>query len=110
MAASSKSNGAPLLVFDFDKTIVDCDSDNWVVDALGATERFDELLLQLPWNYAIVSTHSLHACLWCLTPTTQGVVVNAFCPGIYLLFICRCSLFVGNISFRVYFIRLHTPT
>ncbi|GJN19378.1 hypothetical protein PR202_gb06651 [Eleusine coracana subsp. coracana] len=47
------SNGAPLVVFDFDKTIVDCDSDNWVVDALGATERFDELLRQLPWNYAI---------------------------------------------------------
>lgn len=56
--AASKSNGAPLLVFDFDKTIVDCDSDNWVVDALGATERFDELLRQLPWNYAIVSTTS----------------------------------------------------
>ncbi|XP_062217305.1 inorganic pyrophosphatase 2-like [Phragmites australis] len=47
------SNGAPLVVFDFDKTIVDCDSDNWVVDALGATQRFDELLRQLPWNYAI---------------------------------------------------------
>ncbi|TVU09159.1 hypothetical protein EJB05_42604 [Eragrostis curvula] len=47
------SNGAPVVVFDFDKTIVDCDSDNWVVDGVGATERFDELLRQLPWNYAI---------------------------------------------------------
>ncbi|KAJ1278617.1 hypothetical protein BS78_04G092500 [Paspalum vaginatum] len=47
------SNGAPLVVFDFDKTIVDCDSDNWVVDALGATRRFDELLRHLPWNHAI---------------------------------------------------------
>ncbi|XP_066379613.1 inorganic pyrophosphatase 2-like [Miscanthus floridulus] len=47
------SNGAPLVVFDFDKTIVDCDSDNWVVDALGATSRFDELLRHLPWNHAI---------------------------------------------------------
>lgn len=51
MAAAS--NGAPLVVFDFDKTIVDCDSDNWVVDALGATRRFDELLRHLPWNHAI---------------------------------------------------------
>ncbi|RLN09621.1 inorganic pyrophosphatase 2 [Panicum miliaceum] len=51
MAASN--GGAPLVVFDFDKTIVDCDSDNWVVDALGATDRFDELLRHLPWNHAI---------------------------------------------------------
>ncbi|XP_066325308.1 inorganic pyrophosphatase 2-like [Miscanthus floridulus] len=51
MAASN--GGAPLVVFDFDKTIVDCDSDNWVVDALGATSRFDELLRHLPWNHAI---------------------------------------------------------
>lgn len=48
------SNGAGVVVvFDFDKTIIDCDSDNWVVDALGATQRFDELLLHLPWNSAI---------------------------------------------------------
>ncbi|RCV04816.1 hypothetical protein SETIT_1G031100v2 [Setaria italica] len=47
------SNGAPLVVFDFDKTIVDCDSDNWVVDSLGATRRFDDLLRHLPWNHAI---------------------------------------------------------
>lgn len=47
------SNGGVVVVFDFDKTIIDCDSDNWVVDALGATERFDELLLHLPWNSAI---------------------------------------------------------
>ncbi|KAL6604624.1 hypothetical protein ACP70R_043051 [Stipagrostis hirtigluma subsp. patula] len=49
----SASNGAPLVVFDFDKTIVGCDSDNWVVDALAATHRFDELLRHLPWNTAI---------------------------------------------------------
>ncbi|KAJ3691953.1 hypothetical protein LUZ60_012303 [Juncus effusus] len=39
-----------VVVFDFDKTIIDCDSDNWVIDDLGGTERFDELLLTLPWN------------------------------------------------------------
>ncbi|KQJ94105.1 inorganic pyrophosphatase 2 [Brachypodium distachyon] len=56
--AAAMSNGAGagagvVVVFDFDKTIIDCDSDNWVVDALGATRRFDELLLRLPWNSAI---------------------------------------------------------
>ncbi|KAL6888934.1 hypothetical protein ACP4OV_009960 [Aristida adscensionis] len=44
---------APLVVFDFDKTIVGCDTDNWVVDALNATRRFDDLLRDLPWNTAI---------------------------------------------------------
>ncbi|XP_057976937.1 inorganic pyrophosphatase 2-like [Malania oleifera] len=39
-----------VVVFDFDKTIIDCDSDNWVVDELGATELFNELLPTMPWN------------------------------------------------------------
>lgn len=51
MAASN--DAGVVVVFDFDKTIIDCDSDNWVVDSLGATQRFDELLLHLPWNSAI---------------------------------------------------------
>jgi len=38
------------VVFDFDKTIIDCDSDNWVVDELGATDLFNELLPTMPWN------------------------------------------------------------
>uniref|UniRef100_A0A6V7QQA5 Inorganic pyrophosphatase 2 n=1 Tax=Ananas comosus var. bracteatus TaxID=296719 RepID=A0A6V7QQA5_ANACO len=42
-----------VVVFDFDKTIIDCDSDNWVVDDFGATERFDILLETMPWNTAI---------------------------------------------------------
>lgn len=63
MRMAAASNGAPLVVFDFDKTIVDCDSDNWVVDALGATRRFDEFLRHLPWNHAIVSAGG-RALLW----------------------------------------------
>eukprot|EP00262_Sarcandra_glabra_P011575 TRINITY_DN2807_c0_g1_i1.p1 TRINITY_DN2807_c0_g1~~TRINITY_DN2807_c0_g1_i1.p1 ORF type:complete len:287 (-),score=52.32 TRINITY_DN2807_c0_g1_i1:38-898(-) len=39
-----------VLVFDFDKTIIDCDSDNWVVDNMGATKFFNELLPTMPWN------------------------------------------------------------
>ncbi|XP_047964222.1 inorganic pyrophosphatase 1-like [Salvia hispanica] len=38
------------IVFDFDKTIIDVDSDNWVVDELGATDLFNELLPTMPWN------------------------------------------------------------
>ncbi|KAJ4959435.1 hypothetical protein NE237_026546 [Protea cynaroides] len=39
-----------VVIFDFDKTIIDCDSDNWVVDELGFTELFNELLPTMPWN------------------------------------------------------------
>ncbi|XP_058093950.1 inorganic pyrophosphatase 1-like [Magnolia sinica] len=39
-----------VVVFDFDKTIIDCDSDNWVIDDMGATQLFDQLLPSMPWN------------------------------------------------------------
>ncbi|KAK8664334.1 hypothetical protein V6N13_084127 [Hibiscus sabdariffa] len=39
-----------VVIFDFDKTIIDCDSDNWVVDELGFTELFNRLLPTMPWN------------------------------------------------------------
>ncbi|KAJ8755886.1 hypothetical protein K2173_024431 [Erythroxylum novogranatense] len=39
-----------VVVFDFDKTIIDVDSDNWVVDELGFTDLFNQLLNTMPWN------------------------------------------------------------
>ncbi|PIN02579.1 putative haloacid dehalogenase-like hydrolase [Handroanthus impetiginosus] len=39
-----------MIVFDFDKTIIEVDSDNWVVDELGATDLFNQLLPTMPWN------------------------------------------------------------
>ncbi|KMT01669.1 hypothetical protein BVRB_9g211300 [Beta vulgaris subsp. vulgaris] len=39
-----------MVVFDFDKTIVDCDTDNWVLDELNFTEMFEQLLPTMPWN------------------------------------------------------------
>ncbi|KAJ6815865.1 inorganic pyrophosphatase 1-like [Iris pallida] len=39
-----------VVVFDFDKTIIDVDSDNWVVDNLGAADLFQRLLPTMPWN------------------------------------------------------------
>lgn len=45
-----------VVVFDFDKTIIDVDSDNWVVDELGFTGLFDQLLHTMPWNSLMVST------------------------------------------------------
>ncbi|KAL8170577.1 hypothetical protein V2J09_022381 [Rumex salicifolius] len=44
-----------VVVFDFDKTIIDVDSDNWLLDELGMgfTEMFEHLLLAKPWNTAM---------------------------------------------------------
>lgn len=39
-----------MVVFDFDKTIIDIDSDNWLMDELGFTEMFDQLIPTMPWN------------------------------------------------------------
>ncbi|KAJ6823016.1 inorganic pyrophosphatase 1-like [Iris pallida] len=39
-----------VVVFDFDLTILDVDSDNWVIDECGATELFESLLPTTPWN------------------------------------------------------------
>lgn len=39
-----------VVVFDFDRTIIDGDSDNWVVTHMGLTHLFDQLLSTMPWN------------------------------------------------------------
>lgn len=44
------AGGGIVVVFDFDKTIIDCDSDDWVINEMGATLIFEELQSTLPWN------------------------------------------------------------
>ncbi|EXC11128.1 Inorganic pyrophosphatase 2 [Morus notabilis] len=39
-----------VVVFDFDKTIIECDCENLVVDELGATDLFNQLLPTMTWN------------------------------------------------------------
>ncbi|KAK9714234.1 hypothetical protein RND81_06G080500 [Saponaria officinalis] len=49
-------------IFDFDKTIIDVDSDNWVIDELGYTKLFSKLLLTMPWNTLMdTMMHEMHA-------------------------------------------------
>ena len=48
------------MVFDFDKTIINCDSDNWVVDELGLTPLFTQLLPTMPWNSLMVCFSLFH--------------------------------------------------
>lgn len=52
--ANNNNRNNIVIVFDFDKTIIDVDSDNWVVDELGFTELFNQLLPTMPWNSLMV--------------------------------------------------------
>ncbi|XP_010519213.1 PREDICTED: inorganic pyrophosphatase 2-like [Tarenaya hassleriana] len=50
MAGINNRKNNIVAIFDFDKTIIDVDSDNWVVDELGFTDLFNQLLPTMPWN------------------------------------------------------------
>ncbi|XP_059634853.1 thiamine phosphate phosphatase-like protein [Cornus florida] len=39
-----------MIIFDFDRTLIDDDSDRWVVMEMGLTHLFNQLLPKLPWN------------------------------------------------------------
>ena len=43
-----------IVIFDFDRTIIDSDSDNWVVTEMGLTPLFKELRSSMPWNSLMV--------------------------------------------------------
>ena len=44
-----------LIVFDFDWSLIDCNSDTWVVEKLGAMERMKSLTSTLPWTQLMVT-------------------------------------------------------
>lgn len=43
-----------VIIFDFDRTLIDGDSDRWVVTEMGLTEIFHQLRFTLPWNRLMV--------------------------------------------------------
>ncbi|XP_039121746.1 thiamine phosphate phosphatase-like protein [Dioscorea cayenensis subsp. rotundata] len=42
-----------VVVFDFDKTLINCDSDDWVIREFGLAELFKQLMFTMPWNSLI---------------------------------------------------------
>ncbi|EXB37581.1 Inorganic pyrophosphatase 3 [Morus notabilis] len=46
----AKAMAGTVVVFDFDRTILDGDSDNWVVTEMGLAQLFSELRSTMPWN------------------------------------------------------------
>ncbi|KAK3161214.1 hypothetical protein QOZ80_1BG0073960 [Eleusine coracana subsp. coracana] len=60
--ASSAAAADVVVVFDFDRTIIEWDSDDWVITKLGAADAFQRLRPTMPWN-ALMDTMmgELHA-------------------------------------------------
>jgi hypothetical protein len=55
LMASAPAPGV-VVVFDFDRTIIDWDSDNWVVTKLGAADAFKRLRPTMRWNPLMVTS------------------------------------------------------
>ena len=51
--ASAPAPGV-VVVFDFDRTIIDWDSDDWVITKLGAADAFQRLRPTMRWNPLMV--------------------------------------------------------
>lgn len=51
----SRAVGKAIMIWDFDRTIMDDDSDRWVVTEMGLTHLFNHLRQTLPWNTLMVS-------------------------------------------------------
>ena len=64
-----------IVVFDFDRTMIDCDSDSWVVNELVATELFQSLRPAMSWNSLMVcapiSHHTTPVALFFITNHIQ---------------------------------------
>ncbi|CAL4962788.1 unnamed protein product [Urochloa decumbens] len=50
MASAAALAPGVVAVFDFDRTIIDWDSDDWVITKLGAADAFQRLRPTMPWN------------------------------------------------------------
>lgn len=49
-----KVAGEMVIIWDFDRTIMDDDSDRWVVVEMGLNQLFNQLRQSLPWNSLMV--------------------------------------------------------
>lgn len=70
-----------VIVFDFDRTLIDDDSDRWVMTNMGLTNLFLQLRRTLPWNSLMVCHLSLD-----MTCDVYLVSIFAWNPLMYVPF------------------------
>lgn len=54
-----------IVMFDFDKTIIDWECDDWIVHEFGLTDLVNELLPSMPWNSLMATSCSSFLLLSC---------------------------------------------
>lgn len=54
-----------VIVFDFDWSLIDCNSDTWVVEKLGGGDTMKSLLHTLPWTQLMVCISTLPCPCFC---------------------------------------------
>jgi len=74
-----------VVIFDFDSTIIECDSDNWVLDETGLTEKFYQLLPSMAWNPLMVF---IYFCALRITIFLKLIFFS--CLGYNFLFLKHC--------------------
>jgi hypothetical protein len=69
----------PMIVLDFDWTLLDCNSDTWVVEKLGASALMNSLHHTLPWTQLMVCFFS------CASPPASSLCV-CFVVVVFVVF------------------------
>jgi len=72
-----------MVIFDFDSTIIECDSDNWVLDDTALTQNFYQLLPSMHWNPLMVIFFQL---------VLQFSTFFLFILGLYFIFPKSCRI------------------
>ncbi|KAL2342609.1 hypothetical protein Fmac_003894 [Flemingia macrophylla] len=100
------SAAATVVVFDFDRTLIDDDSDRWIVAEMGLTHLFNQLRQTMPWTSLMdrimeeLHSHGITAdhIVQCLKrvplhPNTVSAIKSAHALGCDLRIISDANLF-----------------
>lgn len=97
---------AVVVVFDFDRTIIDDDSDRWIITEMGLTNLFNQLRSTMPWTSLMgrmmeelhsrgINTNDIAQCLKraFLHPNIVSAIKSAHSLGCDLRIISDANLF-----------------
>ncbi|GMI92701.1 PHOSPHOETHANOLAMINE/PHOSPHOCHOLINE PHOSPHATASE3 [Hibiscus trionum] len=95
-----------VVVFDFDRTLIDGDSDRWVVTEMGLSDLFHQLRSTLPWNSLMdrmmkelhsrgKTAEDIAECLkkTPLNPRTAAAIKSAYALGCNLMILSDANQF-----------------
>ncbi|PIA61787.1 hypothetical protein AQUCO_00200051v1 [Aquilegia coerulea] len=82
-----------IVIFDFDKTLIDCDSDNWLIDQLGATDHIDTMMKELHSQGITIDDIADGLKTAPMHPSTIATVKAAYALGCDLRIVSDANIF-----------------